>query len=237
MSVRTLRSIASLASVAGLVVIAIAACGGTVVFEEDGGSDGGGGTNPVQVGPTGTTSASTSFSSPASSGVNGSTGGPTSTGVGPTVAAVSTSSGGGGCEGGLFVDPELDACSQAFCCFEMAACMADPTSCFDPSGRLDPAQPNGDALHVCLVGAGCAGFDGVICDSGLGLDPSDPELLETARCLSESCCEEFNFCTDGGSSEESLQACIECFNDGGTGDRCRPAIDCGNVNCGFGVDT
>lgn len=113
-----MKTIGLLAGFAGALLASVG-CGGTVVFEEDGG-EGGAGAGNAQSGPTSTSSATSS------STANGGSGPVTTiaTTVGPGPGP-STSTGPGGC-GSLFeqfgFSDECNACMDSACCAELLAC-------------------------------------------------------------------------------------------------------------------
>jgi len=110
-----------------LGVLAGVGCGGTVVFEEDGGEGGEGAGTSTLNGPT--TSAANGGGNPVSSTAIGTTA-PATVGPGP---GPTTSTGPGGC-GTLFEEfgfgAECNACMDAACCAELLACDVG-TECYD----------------------------------------------------------------------------------------------------------
>lgn len=141
-------------SFAALAVLSFAAaCGGTVVFEEDGGQGG-------QSGEGGSQSTSTQ-SAQGGASTTSTTSGPTtnSTTSGPTTST-GTGSGGSGCGtllgdlGSLGLGPDCDVCAQNACCGELAACTAgtDCNACIFQGNCSDQAEQDLNALSNCLFG-------------------------------------------------------------------------------------
>lgn len=136
---------------------------------------------------------------------------------------------GGICDSGLATgDPQMDQCLGDFCCFEFEQCTEFGQNvdacwaCLEQGGG-----PLCDPALACFEQSPCSGGgpgDG-ICDSGLST--GDPEADE---CLSQTCCDEFNQCTQFGADPQS---CVDCFNNGG-GPLCDPAIQCFESSGCFG---
>jgi hypothetical protein len=132
----------------------------------------------------------------------------------------------GVCTSGLtFGEVALDQCLGAACCDEFNFCTDDGA---DPQACIDCLDDDGGALcddvFTCAEDSGCLEVASGVCDSGVSFSDSG---IDT--CLTEFCCDEFNFCTDDG---DDVDGCIECFNDEG-GAFCDDAIECGTDNFCF----
>lgn len=221
----TQRSVTAVAMGLALAVASpVAGCGEDASGSTSGNGGGQGGARPSSAGNGGATSAddgddssNTSYSSASLNSITSSYGAPASVGQG----------GGedGACVGEpFFADRACDECAQASCCPEMDACWADPWSCMNREGFLDPESELGGPLLGCLeaqCGEEC-GFDGGICGSGITIGDD-----ETATCLAESCCAEFLACSMDGTN---VQPCLECFEAGG-GTLCQAALTCMEESC------
>ncbi len=195
-------------------------CGGTVVFEEDGGEGGQGPTTSI-------TSSTGNATANGGSGPVSSSSGPTSGVVTSTTQAVSVSSGGSGgiCGSGvtLFSGTE-DACLGDACCFEASSC--ESTFGADVCQACLDAGDGFECIEIlkCARESGCwSGFEE--CQSGIRT--GDPELDE---CLVEECCFDMLVCTQSGAD---VEACFACFEQGG-GPRCDGAMRCVQDNCNGG---
>ena len=225
------RSIGSLASASTLGIV-LAACGGTVVFEEDGGGDGGrgGGAATTSTSNTSNTSIVSTGQGPITSvglstGVGPSTGvgtGVVGTGVGQTAIATgvgpSASSGFGDGSCGYdvtFFDGARDDCGEATCCPAFDACTdfgadsAGCQSCLDGSGSSQCS-----AALSCIEDSSCWGG---FCDDWL--DTGDPGL---DACLDGECCVDILFCIGANGDTD---ACNNCLENGG-GPLCDRFIAC-----------
>jgi hypothetical protein len=224
------------------LLLALGACGddggasGTASGSGSGGSSGDGGSGPTSTpaaatvtsavatvsasSAAATTSASSSSSTPTSSGSGGETG-----------SGGSEGTGGSSCfDEPFFTDDTCDACAQAACCGQLTDCVDDAEACADDEGFLDWESELGDAILDCLVDE-CfddCGFEPFgICDSGVGYES---DALNA--CLGETCCEDFEACTEGG---EDTDTCVDCFVAGG-GDACDAAIACADASGCFCSD-
>lgn len=159
-----------------------------------------------------------------------------------STTAPSTTTGGGECLGEqFFTDAACDTCAQASCCGDIEACIEDfqngGTDCINEDGTFNVDGAIANSLFTCLD-SNCAtecGNDGAgsICDSGIGFNSDDPDTLAYAECLSDACCDEFNFCTSNG---DDIQGCIDCLSgDQANYDLCNPANDCAVANCEEGL--
>jgi hypothetical protein len=241
-----MKTFGLLAGFAGALAASVG-CGGTVVFEEDGGE---GGAGSSQNGP---------ISSSTVTSANGGNG-PVST-VGTTVGP-STSTGITGC--GSFLESfgafsgDCIGCMDANCCTQQLQCDVG-TECYDcyfGSGNCTDAaiaaseelfsgcypvcqsiceqQPCGNDFQ-CFDGT-CIPFDWV-CDGFPDCFEGEDEFCEDSgicgtgvtvfdqeadACLGEFCCDPFLACSSFGEDPESCQQCLE----NGGGELCNDAIDC-----------
>ncbi len=147
------------------------------------------------------------------------------------------------CEGALFLYDFCDsgigsvygdtaACITENCCDQYTACSGG----VDAEGNPNDEDQITECL-ACLNGEGGELCDDVIacdaefcsteiCDSGYEVGS-----LDAAQCFSENCCVQWNECTGNGAD---VDACSECFADGGTDDLCAAASECADTNCGEG---
>jgi hypothetical protein len=193
-------------------VLVLAACGGTVVFEEDGGEGG----------------------APTTSNVSGVGGSPETTSVssadvavvGTTASAVNaTSSDGSGICGTnvTLLDGTEDTCLGDACCDFFSSCAANGAAacqaCLDAGGGFECE----DALKCSREAACWAGVDE--CQSGL--QTGDPGV---DQCLVDFCCFDSLVCTQAGAD---VQGCWECVEQGG-GTRCDGLFRCAENSCDGG---
>jgi hypothetical protein len=217
------------------VLIALtAACGGTVVFEEDGGQglagqggDGDGGSQS-----TSSDGGSSASNNPTSSNVttNVASGNPTTTvgptsvsvgpgpssnSVGPGPGPISASSGIAGCGtllddlGSLGEGPQCDNCAEAACCGELIDCSAGTPcwNCIFGGDCTDQGSQRLDALVNCVFGPTC----GQSCNGG-GCDDDEFQCFKTGECLPfQLVCDGDFDCEDG--SDESPDICGPCGPD------------------------
>lgn len=197
------------------LVLVLASCGGTVVFEEDGGEGGASGNT--------TGSPTVGGGSPTSSVAST---GQVATVVGTTSPAVSvTSSDGSGICGTnvTLLDGTEDTCLGDACCDFFSSCAANGTAacqaCLDAGGGFECD----DALKCSRDAACYAGFEE--CQSGL--ETGDPGV---DQCLVDFCCFDAMVCTQAGAD---LEGCYQCFEQGG-GPRCNGLFVCAEDNCDGG---
>jgi hypothetical protein len=246
-----MKTIGLLAGFAGALLASVG-CGGTVVFEEDGG-EGGAGAGSSQNGPT---SSSTVTSS---NGGNG----PVST-VGTTVGpgpGPSTSTGITGC--GSFLEvfgftPDCLSCMDANCCTQQLACDVG-TPCYDCYVNGSNCGPEAEAAAQELFGfcyptcqsiceqqpcgqdfqcfdGSCLSFE-FVCDGFPDCFEGEDEFCEgngvcgtgvtvfdqqADACLGDFCCDQFQECSSFGKDPGSCQQCLQ----NGGGDLCDGAIEC-----------
>jgi hypothetical protein len=217
-----------LAMIALASLLAIAACGGTVVFEEDGGGAAGGGGstgngtsgpgNPSGPGPgTGTgvgTGTGTGTGVGTGTGTGVGTGVGTGTGTGPSTGS-----------GGVFCDDHSD-CTGDVCIFAIGEC-APPcdgddacTSC--GAGRLCDGCATSSCFGCADCVAACAPIQPGQCDDDDACGNGEVCLHFSRTCA--PACDEAGNCPDGG------QFCDDCATGSCCGCRnCVPA-------CVFGED-
>jgi hypothetical protein len=154
---------------------------------------------------------------------------------------------------------EISECLSNSCCSEFNACTGGPYTNEELEEAFDdPDSEIALAIQECLdclnAGGGAAcdaaiaceetSCSTAICDSGVVIND-----LETAACVSDACCAEYNACTGGPYTDEdfddpevvdAIQACIDCFNaydpDGEDppGALCAAAIACDEASCSGG---
>lgn len=193
------RTLTALALFWGTAVSSVA-CGGTVVFEEDGGQGlaGQGGSGDGGSGNQGTTSSNPTDVA--------STVGPT------TTANVSASSGIAGC-GTLFDDlgepppPQCESCAESACCAQLIDCSAG-TACSDCILGEDCTDAGDDALRALSE---CIELSCEQACSGGGGDCNKEEF----ECFESGECIPFRFVCDGGfdcgdGTDESPDVCGGC---------------------------
>jgi hypothetical protein len=237
-----------------LLSLGLAACGGTVVFEEPAGGDGGrGGTDDVT-----STAAATRPSS-------SSTVASTSTGLSDCIPDSSHP-----CDGGATCIPIGQVCDGVQHCADAS----DEVGCEQPCNGTDFTCNDGSCIPTafeCDGEADCPGgedeafamcggvpceeegtlpcFDGIcmrrtdVCDGQLECSAGEDEFPEIcdgricgteisivepadAYCVSRFCCDPFMACVEAGIDE-----CVECLNGGG-GPPCAEAFDCVVSSCG-----
>ncbi len=125
------------------------------------------------------------------------------------------------CDSGLAVSTASQGeCLSVNCCAEFDAC-SDQGANVDAC--IDCFNDGGGPLCDDAIACSAANCPTGACDSGLSYD--DPALN---ICMSASCCEQANVCTDGGNDPD---ACITCLDEGG-GLLCDDYIACFADFCG-----
>jgi hypothetical protein len=203
MSARTLTALALLVVTAS----ATAACGGTVVYEEDGGQglagqggNGDGGSGNASQGSTSNVTSSNTVSGPTS----------VSVGPGPTGVVVSSSSGIAGC--GTLIDdigglggPACESCTESACCGELIDC-TQGTACWNcilGNQCGEEGRAALDALSFC-ISSSCQDA----CNGG-GCNKEEFQCFRTGECIPfQFVCDGRFDCGDG--TDESPDVCGGC---------------------------
>jgi hypothetical protein len=132
------------------------------------------------------------------------------------------------CDSGVvWVDFRQKACLDRLCCDAFEAC-SDGGEALQPC--VDCFEEGGGPLCDEALACATESCSTDICDSGIQVGSTD-----LARCLTRSCCEPFRSCVGGDPNEETVNACIDCYNEalesGEPGALCDDAFTCATDLC------